>query len=168
MPWVYLACTCQNVACLMFKQKSALEKGVCEAESAPKHSLEICCSLIQKLSKVMNTAKRTWLENDFSLGCLHSRNLAQSWSTYVCILNLYIMWTMTFLQLYTNWSCGSGHVYRRTCNTKQLPPPPTAAFLKGTIILASLNGKFHGYHGRNYFRKSSRDLHGNLPYYTTE
>lgn len=48
------------------------------------------------------------------------------------------------------------------------PPPPPSAALEGTIIPVSFNGKFHGNHPMSYFRTSSRDLHGNLPYDTTE
>lgn len=51
---------------------------------------------------------------------------------------------------------------------QKVPPPPSAAFFKSTVILAPLNGKFHGNHPINYFRISSGELHGNLPHYTTE
>lgn len=40
--------------------KVSLGKDVCEPESAPKQSLEICGGLIQKLSKVMGKKNFTW------------------------------------------------------------------------------------------------------------
>lgn len=78
MPSVYLSVTCQNTACLMFKQKSALER-----RSGSQSSLEICCRFILKLSKVMN--KEPGCKKYLYLGHLNSRNDAQSWSADVYI-----------------------------------------------------------------------------------
>lgn len=52
------------------------------------------------------------------------------------------MSTMTFLASYKLnvllWPC-----LQKDLQYQTVPPPPPSAALKGTIILASLNGKFH-------------------------
>lgn len=101
---------------------------------------------------------QTEVGKSYLIGTFKFRNSAQCWSSYVYSLNLYIISSINVSPLYTDCECMALILFTEGSAIPKVLPPPSATFLKGTMILASFNGNFHGNHPRNYFGIFSRDL----------